>query len=111
MVENPRVWVRGMARGRKPKVSFDEKELTKGQARKLNALRKSLGDEIDNSAFAQWLATEGQSGGGEMDRNAAVIAEAIEAVVLEGKARIPRGGYFIRRGRGRVILEQPELEE
>ena len=38
----------------------------------------------------------------------AVIAEAVEAVVLEGKARIPRSGYFIRRGRGRVIIEQPE---
>jgi hypothetical protein len=43
-----------------------------------------------------------------MDRNAAVIAEAVESVVLEGKARIPRSGYFIRRGRGRVIIEQPE---
>jgi hypothetical protein len=43
-----------------------------------------------------------------MDRNAAAIAQAIEAVVLEGKVRIPRGGYFVRRGRGRVIVEHPE---
>ena len=97
-----------MPRGRKRRASFDEKELTKGQLRKLNALRKSLGDEIANGAFAQWLSTEAQGGPGGMDRNAAVIAEAVESVVLEGKARIPRSGYFIRRGRGRVIIEQPE---
>ena len=97
-----------MPRGRKRRTSFDEKELTKGQLRKLNALRKSLGDEIANGAFAQWLSTEAQGGSGGMDRNAAVIAEAVESVVLEGKARIPRSGYFIRRGRGRVIIEQPE---
>ena len=97
-----------MPRGRKKRAEFNEKELTKGQLRKLNALRKSLGDEIANGAFAQWLSTEAQGGADGMDRNAAVIAEAVEAVVLDGKARIPRGGYFIRRGRGRVIVEQPE---
>lgn len=97
-----------MARGRRKRTEFNEKELTKGQLRKLNALRKSLGDEIANGAFAQWLSTDAQGGTAGMDRNAAVIAEAVEAVVLDGKARIPRGGYFIRRGRGRVIVEQPE---
>ena len=97
-----------MPRGRRRRADFNEKELTKGQLRKLNALRKSLGDDIANVAFAEWLTTEAQSGSGGMDRNAAVIAEAVESVVLEGKARIPRSGYFIRRGRGRVIIEQPE---
>ena len=99
-----------MPRGRKKRAEFNEKELTKGQLRKLNALRKSLGDEIANGAFAEWLDPQPKhkAGAGGMDRNAAVIAEAVEAVVLDGKARIPRGGYFIRRGRGRVIVEQPE---
>ena len=97
-----------MPRGRKKRAEFNEKELSKGQLRKLNALRKSLGDDIANGAFAQWLTTEAQGGSSGMDRNAAVIAEAVETVVLEGKARIPRSGYFIRRGRGRVIIEQPE---
>jgi hypothetical protein len=32
----------------------------------------------------------------------------MESVVLEGEARIPRGGYFIRQSRGRAIIEQPE---
>jgi hypothetical protein len=97
-----------MPRRRQRKSIIDERQLTKGQLRKLNALRKSLGDEIANTAFAQWLSTESRNGNAHMDRNAAAIAQAIEAVVLEGKVRIPRGGYFVRRGRGRVIVEHPE---
>jgi len=31
-----------------------KKSLTKGQVRKLNALRKSLGDKIAEKAFAEW---------------------------------------------------------
>ena len=37
---------------------IDQKSLTKGQTRKLNALRKSLGDKIADQAFAQWLAEQ-----------------------------------------------------
>lgn len=44
---------------RKPGPGFDEKTLTKGQLRKLTALRKSLGEEIANGAFAQWLKSAG----------------------------------------------------
>ena len=36
-------------------MAINEKTLTKGQIRKLNALRKSLGDKIADKAFAQWM--------------------------------------------------------
>ena len=36
--------------------SIDESTLTKGQLRKLNALRKSVGQDIGERAFAEWLA-------------------------------------------------------
>jgi len=97
-----------MPRGRKRRATVDKKQLTKGQFRKLNALRKSVGDEIAKTAFAEWLSMENPNGNAHLDRNAAAIAEAIESVVLGGKARIPRGGYIVRRGRGRVIVEHPE---
>jgi hypothetical protein len=97
-----------MAPGRKRRTVFDERQLTKGQIRKLNALRKSLGEDIANSAFSEWLSTESTNGHEGVDRNAAAIQEAIESVVLAGRARIPRSGFFVRRGRGRVIVEQPE---
>jgi hypothetical protein len=70
--------------------------------------RKSLGEDIANSAFSEWLSAESTDGHVGMDRNAAAIQEAIESVVLAGKARIPRSGFFVRRGRGCVIVEQPE---
>ena len=97
-----------MPRGRKRRTVLDEKQLSKGEIRKLQALRKSLGEDIANSAFSEWLSAESTNGDVGMDPNAAAIQEAIESVVLAGKARIPRGGFFVRRGRGKVIVEQPE---
>ena len=37
------------------KSEITEADLTKGQLRKLNALRKSVGPDIGERAFAQWL--------------------------------------------------------
>ena len=36
-------------------MAINEKTLTKGQLRKLNSLRKPLGDKIANRAFARWM--------------------------------------------------------
>ena len=91
---------------RKPKVAFDESQLNKGEVRKLNALRKSLGEEIANKAFADWLKSEPKAATEAVDKNAELIAEALFDQINQGKLRIPRGGYLIRRGRGRVIVEQ-----
>ena len=35
-----------------------ERKLTKGQVRKLNALRKSVGDGLGDEVFAKWLSQE-----------------------------------------------------
>ncbi len=84
---------------------IDESTLTKGQLRKLNALRKSVGDEIGEQAFAAWLARE-DAAKGKSDGNAALIADALWPMVEQGTLAIPRGGYLIRRGRGRIIVER-----
>jgi hypothetical protein len=94
-----------MARRRK---SVDDGGLSKGQLRKLNALRKSLGDDIAERAFADWI--EGQGSEGTTDKNAGQIVEALQRLIETGKLRIPRGGYILRRGRGRVIVERPETD-
>ena len=39
-------------------MSLDPATLTKDQARKLNALRKSLGTEIADDAFVKWMKTQ-----------------------------------------------------
>jgi len=98
-----------MPRGRKRKSGVDVSNLSKGQQRKLNALRKSLGDEIADRAFAEWM--ENQPTGGEIsDKNATKIAEALQPLIDDGRLRIARGGYIVRRGRGRVIIERPEAD-
>jgi hypothetical protein len=105
-----RLYIRGTNMARKKKsASIDERSLSKGQLRKLNALRKSLGDDIAERAFAEWMASSpelnGELGG---DRNAQRITEALYQLIESGEIHIPRGGYMIRRGRGRVIIERPE---
>jgi len=83
---------------------IDEAALTKGQLRKLNALRNSVGDEVGERAFAEWLALQ-ETAKGKPDGNAATIVDTLWPMVQEGTLAIPRGGYLIRRGRGRIIVE------
>ena len=83
---------------------IDEGRLTKMQLRKLRVLKKSVGDEIGERAFATWLASQGGSTA-KTDGNAATIVDTLWPLVQEGTLAIPRGGYRIRRGRGRIIVE------
>ena len=83
---------------------FDKIVLTKTQRRKLNALRKSVGDEIGQKAFAAWLLSRVE-GTAMSDANAAIIVDTLWPLVERGTLAIPRGGYLIRRGHGRIIVE------
>lgn len=94
-----------MADSRSSKI--DEDTLTKGQRRKLNALKKSVGDEVGERAFAQWFSSQGSPAASKIDENATLIAETLWPLVKEKTLAIPRGGYLLRRGRGRVIVERP----
>ena len=83
---------------------IDESTLTKGQLRKLKALKNSVGDEVGTRAFAEWLASQGEARP-KADGNAATIVDTLWPMVQEGTLAIPRGGYLIRRGRGRIIVD------
>ena len=83
---------------------IDESGLTKGQLRKLRALRNSVGDEIGEKAFAEWLASQ-DGAKRKVDGNAAKIIDTLWPLVEQGTLAIPRGGYLIRRGRSRIIVE------
>lgn len=73
----------------------------KGQLRKLNALRKSLGDDIANKAFAEWY---NRFGSDAPDKNSQLIGEALEKLAAEHNMTFPRGGYIVKRGRGRIVV-------
>ena len=83
---------------------IDESALSKGERRKLNALRKSVGDEIGERAFLEWLSSR-PAGSEKEDPHAATIVDTLWPLVEEGRFKIPRGGYLLRRGRGRIIVE------
>ena len=82
---------------------IDESALTKGHLRKLNALRKSVGKDIGERAFAEWLSRPATARAS--DRNAELIAESLWSLVEQGKLAIRSGGYVVKRGRGRIIVE------
>jgi hypothetical protein len=92
---------------RKPAPKLDEKALTKGELRKLNALRKSVGEDIGDQAFVDWLRKKPSALAELEDQDAALIADTLIALIEQNKLQIPRGGYLVRRGRGRVIVERP----
>ncbi len=95
-----------MARKSAPKI--DEKALTKGELQKLNALRKSVGEDVGDQAFMEWLRKKTVAMAELEDQNAALIADTLIPLIEQNKLRIPRGGYLILRGRGRVIVVRPD---
>ena len=84
---------------------IDESTLTKGQLRKLAALRKSVGEEVGERAFAAWLASCREGRTSRRTADASTIVDALWPLVEQGTLAIPRGGYLLRRGRGRIIVE------
>lgn len=88
---------------------IDENTLTKGQLRKLTALRKSVGNEIGERAFAEWFRA--RTVVEKKDKHADLITTALWLLVEEGKLTIPQGGYLVRRGRGRIIVEPAEARD
>ena len=93
---------------RKPASDIDEKALTKDELQELNALRKSVGEETGNQAFMDWLRKKTAVMAEPEDKNAAQIADTLMPLIEQNKLRIPRGGYLILRGRGRLIVVPPD---
>ena len=67
------------------------------------------GADIATRASAEWLTTSDRLPSATDDRNAAIIADTLSDLANSGKLMIPQGGYIVRRGLGRVIVERPEV--
>jgi hypothetical protein len=85
-------------------MDFDLAALTKGEIRKLNALRKSIGEDLANSTFAKWIRSRPKTGVSSKDESASRIEEVLWSLVKNKEIMIPKGGYVLKRGRGRVIV-------
>ena len=80
---------------------INESILTKGQLRKLNALRKSVGDALGEEVFAKWLAQQAQATAPQVDPVAVKIEEALAGFADDRRFNLGVYGYTIRRARGK----------
>ena len=85
-------------------MSIDESAFTKGQIRKLNALRKSVGDEIGEEAFTKWLAAQSKITKEARDPVADTLALALAHLQDDKSFRLGRRGYVVRRAKGKGAL-------
>ena len=81
-------------------MAVDEKKLTKGHLRKLNALRKSVGDGLGEEVFAKWLETQ-TTLKPKPDPIAEKISNALSGSENDSSCRLGNYGYTIRRARGK----------
>ena len=82
-------------------MAIDESTLTKGQLRKLNGLRKSVGNNIAEEAFAKWLAAQSKVTKEAQDPIADALVAALAHLKHDKSFRLGRRGYVVRRAKGR----------
>ena len=81
---------------------MDEDGLGEGQRVKLNAFRKSLGEDLADDVFAKWLKRQKSSQPVDTkDPVAEKLAEALSGLVNDPMFRLGNQGYTIRRARGK----------
>jgi hypothetical protein len=80
---------------------IDETSLNKGQIRKLNALRKSLGNDIADNAFMKWMKTQTKESSVKVDPVAVKLEEALSSLVQDKAFRLGSKGYVIKRSKGK----------
>ena len=56
----------------------------------------------------EWLRKKSVVTAEPEDKNAVLIADTLIPLIEQNKLRIPRSGYLILRGRGRVIVVRPD---
>ncbi len=79
-------------------MAIDESTLTKGQLRKLGALRRYVGNELGEEALERWMA---QQTAAKVDPVAQKIEQALAGFAGERKFNLGIYGYTVRRARGK----------
>ena len=80
---------------------MDHSTLTKGQVRKLNALRKSVGNDIAEDAFTKWMKTQSKTPKDVRDPVADALVAALSNLTSNKSFRLGTKGYVVKRAKGR----------
>jgi len=80
---------------------IDESNLTKGQVRKLDALRKSVGDDIAEDAFSKWMKIQTQTPKDVSDPVADALVAALDEYKDDKTFRLGSKGYVVKRSKGK----------
>ena len=85
-------------------MAIKETSLTKGQIRKLNALRKSVGVKLGEEAFGKWLKEQAKAKAVpkvQSDPVAEKILNAVKSLEKDKTVKLGNRGYVIKRARGK----------
>ncbi len=83
-------------------MAIKETTLPKGQLRKLNALRKSIGDKLGEEAFAKWMKEQAKvKPVVQADPVAEKILEALKPLERDKSIKLGNHGYVVRRAKGK----------
>ena len=82
-------------------MTIDHSILTKGQVRKLNSLRKSVGDNIAENAFGKWMKTQAKTPKEARDPVADALVAALSNLTSDKTFRLGTKGYVVKRAKGK----------
>ena len=82
-------------------MTIDQSTLTKGQVRKLNALRKSVGDNIAENAFGKWMKSQSKTPKDVRDPVAVALVAALSNLTSNKSFRLGTKGYVVKRAKGK----------
>ena len=82
-------------------MTIDQSTLTKGQVRKLNALRKSVGNDIAENAFGKWMKIQSKTPKEVRDPVADALVAALSNLQNDKSFKLGNKGYVVRRAKGK----------
>jgi len=82
-------------------MTIDQSTLTKGQVRKLNALRKGLGNDIAENAFGKWMKSQTKTPKDVRDPVADALVAALDQFKDDKTFRLSAKGYVVKRSKGK----------
>ena len=84
-------------------MTIDQSTLTKGQIRKLNALRNNVGDDIADVAFGKWMKTQPKAPKEVRDPVADALVAALSHLTSDKSFKLGNKGYVVRRAKGKRV--------